>query len=61
MQGYEHIDGIAAEAKMITEIACNVLQAAKELGLQLTNHQSTLVDMAATLMSLGIAKPVLKS
>ncbi|KAK9832246.1 hypothetical protein WJX74_004118 [Apatococcus lobatus] len=35
-------------------------KAAKQLGLQLTSHRSTLVDMAATLMSLGIATPKIK-
>ncbi len=33
------------------------VQAAKELGLQLTTVNETLVDMAVTLMQLGIAVP----
>ena len=33
------------------------VQAGKELGLQLTTVQETLVDMAVTLMQLGIAVP----
>ena len=44
-----------------SDAGVGMVQAAKELGLQLTSHQSTLVDMAATLMSLGIAKPKSKS
>ncbi|KAK9863563.1 hypothetical protein WJX84_008634 [Apatococcus fuscideae] len=35
-------------------------KAAKELGLNLTSPKSTLVDMAATMMALGIAKPTTK-
>ncbi len=34
-----------------------MLQAAKELGLQVTPVKETLVDMAVTLIQLGIAVP----
>ena len=37
------------------------MQAAKELGLQLTPVKETLIDMAVTLIQLGIAKPRPKS
>lgn len=33
------------------------MQAAQELGLQLTPVKETLIDMAVTLIQLGIAKP----
>lgn len=37
------------------------MQAAKELKLQLTPVKETLIDMAVTLIQLGIAKPRPKS
>ena len=33
------------------------MQAARELGLQVTPVEETLIDMATTLIQLGIAKP----
>ena len=37
------------------------MQAAKDLGMQLTPVKETLIDMAVTLIQLGIAKPRAKS
>lgn len=39
----------------------SILQAARELGLQVTPVEETLIDMATTLIQLGIAKPRMKS
>ena len=35
-------------------------QLAKELGMQLTPFETTVVDMAVTMLQLGLAKPVPK-
>ena len=45
----------------MTQSCCCIMQAAKELGLQLTPVKETLIDMAVTLIQLGIAKPRPKS
>lgn len=38
----------------------SAMQAARELGLQVTPVKETFIDMAVTLIQLGIAKPRLK-
>jgi hypothetical protein len=45
---------VAAEEKMDNE------RAIKELGLNITPPQATLVDMATTMLALGLAKPALQ-